>query len=72
IPEHKKRAFEYLGFKGEEIIQGRDVNKVETPLTVAELEKPQVLEEPGEPPEVYLGTSLVKTQLNVDPFFTTL
>ncbi|KAH9291178.1 hypothetical protein KI387_043631, partial [Taxus chinensis] len=72
IPEHKKRAFEYLGFKEEEIIQGRDVNKVEIPLTVTELEKPQVLEELGEPPEVYLGTSLVKSQLNVDPFFTTL
>ncbi|KAH9304017.1 hypothetical protein KI387_008421, partial [Taxus chinensis] len=36
------------------------------------LEHPQVLEELGEPPKVYLGTSLVKSQLNVDPFFTTL
>ncbi|KAH9318926.1 hypothetical protein KI387_020695 [Taxus chinensis] len=56
----------------EEIIQGKDVNKVETPLTVVVLEKPQVLEELGEPPKVYLGSSLVKSQLNVDPFFTTL
>ncbi|KAH9297479.1 hypothetical protein KI387_029161, partial [Taxus chinensis] len=51
IPEHKKRAFEYLGCKEEGILRGRDVNKVEIPLTVAELENPQVLEELGEPPE---------------------
>ncbi|KAH9295238.1 hypothetical protein KI387_038826 [Taxus chinensis] len=69
IPEHRSRAFKYLGFREEKVTQGRNV---ETPPTISELKKPQVLEEPGEPPEVYLGTSLVESQLNVDPFFTTL
>ncbi|KAH9294171.1 hypothetical protein KI387_040623, partial [Taxus chinensis] len=72
IPEHRNRAFKYLGFKEEKVTQGRNVNNVETPPTISELKKPQVLEELGEPPEVYLGTSLVESQLKVDPFFTTL
>ncbi|KAH9316058.1 hypothetical protein KI387_024685, partial [Taxus chinensis] len=72
IPEHKKRAFEYLGLKEEKVTQGKNVNNVEVPPAITELEKPQALEALGEPPEVYLGTSLVESQLNVDPFFTTL
>ncbi|KAH9289577.1 hypothetical protein KI387_033694, partial [Taxus chinensis] len=72
IPEHVKRAFDYLGFNEEMITQGINLNNTEIPPTIAELEKPKVIEELGEPPEVYIGTSLVKSQLNVDPFFTTL
>ncbi|KAH9297485.1 hypothetical protein KI387_029167, partial [Taxus chinensis] len=36
------------------------------------LETPPELEDLGEAHEVYLGTCLVDSQLNVDPFFTTL
>ncbi|KAH9307063.1 hypothetical protein KI387_011467, partial [Taxus chinensis] len=50
IPKHMKRAFEYLGLKEEKIAQGRNIYKVDTP-TISELEKPQVLEELGEPPK---------------------
>ncbi|KAH9298556.1 hypothetical protein KI387_030238, partial [Taxus chinensis] len=72
IPEHKKRAFEYLGLKEEKIIPSRNVNVVENPLqSIAGLETPPPMEDFGEAPEVYLGTSLVDSQLNVDPFFTT-
>ncbi|KAH9311177.1 hypothetical protein KI387_026212, partial [Taxus chinensis] len=51
IPEHKKRAFEYLGLKEENISLGRNVNIVENPLIIKELETPPALEELGEPPE---------------------
>ncbi|KAH9322899.1 hypothetical protein KI387_017538, partial [Taxus chinensis] len=51
ILEHKKRAFKYLGLKEENVTQGKNVNNVEVPPTIAELEKPQALEELGEPPE---------------------
>ncbi|KAH9290459.1 hypothetical protein KI387_034576, partial [Taxus chinensis] len=51
IPEHKKRAFEYLGLKEEKISLGRYVNIVETPLIIQKLETPLALEELGEPPE---------------------
>ncbi|KAH9315166.1 hypothetical protein KI387_023793 [Taxus chinensis] len=73
IPEHKKRAFEYLGLKEEKTTPGRNVNVVEIPpQIIVDLETPPVVEDLGETPEVYLGTSLVDSQLNVDPFFTTL
>lgn len=72
IPEHKKRAFEYLGLKEEKCIPRRNVNVVENHLqSVAGHETPPPMEDLGEAPEVYLGTSLVDSQLNVDPFFTT-
>ncbi|KAH9304506.1 hypothetical protein KI387_008910, partial [Taxus chinensis] len=72
IPKHKKRAFEYLGLNEERTALGRNVNIVENPLAIEESETPSASEELAEPPEVYLGTSLVDSQLNVDPFFTTL
>ncbi|KAH9303258.1 hypothetical protein KI387_014841, partial [Taxus chinensis] len=72
IPKHKKRALEYFGFKKEKSTQGRNVNIIETPTTIADLENPPALEELGEPPEVYFGKSLVESQLSVDQFFTTL
>lgn len=60
-----------MGFKEEKITQGKSVNNVEIPPIFVELEIPQVLEELGESSEVYLGTSLVESQLDVDPFLTT-
>ncbi|KAH9294932.1 hypothetical protein KI387_038520, partial [Taxus chinensis] len=52
IPEHKKRAFEYLGLKEEKSTPGKNVNIVETPPpTIADLETPPALEELGEAPE---------------------
>ncbi|KAH9291061.1 hypothetical protein KI387_044632, partial [Taxus chinensis] len=73
IPEHKKRAFEYLGLKEEKTTPSRNVNIVETPPQfITDLVTPPALEDLGEAPEVYLGTSLVDSQLNFDPFFTTL
>lgn len=61
IPEHKKREFEYLGMKEENTTLGRSVNNFKTRPTIVEVKKPQVLEELGEPLEVYLGTSLVES-----------
>ncbi|KAH9330524.1 hypothetical protein KI387_002632, partial [Taxus chinensis] len=40
IPEHKKRAFEYLGLKEERTALGRNVNIVETPPSIEKLEAP--------------------------------
>ncbi|KAH9297478.1 hypothetical protein KI387_029160, partial [Taxus chinensis] len=51
IPEHKKRAFEYLGLKEEKSTPGRNVNIVETPPIIEELETPPALKEVDEPPE---------------------
>ncbi|KAH9303231.1 hypothetical protein KI387_014814, partial [Taxus chinensis] len=72
IPKHKKRAFKYLGLKEEKSILGRNVNIVETPQIIVDSGTPRALEDLGEAPEVYFGTYLVESQLNVDPFFTTL
>ncbi|KAH9298392.1 hypothetical protein KI387_030074, partial [Taxus chinensis] len=72
IIEHKKRALEYLGLKEEKASVKRNVNVVESQLFIAKVGNTSALEEFGEPPEVYLGTSLVESQLSIDPFFTTL
>ncbi|KAH9312298.1 hypothetical protein KI387_027333, partial [Taxus chinensis] len=45
IPEHKKRAFEYLGLKEEKTALGKNVNIVETPPIIQELKTPTALEE---------------------------
>ncbi|KAH9299888.1 hypothetical protein KI387_044111 [Taxus chinensis] len=60
ILEHKKRAFEYLGLKEEKTTLGRNVNLVEIPPQIIfDLKKPLAVEDFGETPEVYLGTSMV-------------
>ncbi|KAH9293695.1 hypothetical protein KI387_041101, partial [Taxus chinensis] len=52
ILEHKKRAFEYLGLKEENITPGRNVNVVETPpQIIANLETPPAVEDLGETPQ---------------------
>ncbi|KAH9331968.1 hypothetical protein KI387_004076, partial [Taxus chinensis] len=52
IPEHKKRAFEYLGLKEEKTTTGRNVNVVEIPpQIIVNLETPQIVEDLGETPE---------------------
>ncbi|KAH9321414.1 hypothetical protein KI387_016053, partial [Taxus chinensis] len=52
IPEHKKRAFEYLGLKEEKTTPGRNVNVVEIPpQIIVDLETPPVVEDLGETPE---------------------
>ncbi|KAH9303131.1 hypothetical protein KI387_014714, partial [Taxus chinensis] len=52
IPEHKKRAFEYLGLKEEKITPSRNVNVVETPLQIITgLKTPPIMEDLGEAPE---------------------
>ncbi|KAH9321357.1 hypothetical protein KI387_015996, partial [Taxus chinensis] len=52
IPEHKKRAFEYLGLKEEKITPSKKVNIVETPpQIIADLETPLALDDLGETPE---------------------
>ncbi|KAH9312132.1 hypothetical protein KI387_027167, partial [Taxus chinensis] len=60
--------------KDDMVVKKRGTNNVVTPPSTTELEV-EIKEEPEnmeEPPEVYLGTSLVESQLDVDPFFTTL
>ncbi|KAH9321958.1 hypothetical protein KI387_016597, partial [Taxus chinensis] len=72
IPEHRKRAFEYLGLKEDVITQIKNVNSMDVPPISVELEVPKALEDLGESPKVYLGTSLVESHLDVDPFYNTL
>lgn len=45
IPEHRKMAFEYLGFKEKMITQGKNVNGVDVPPIIIEMEVPQALKE---------------------------
>ncbi|KAH9312475.1 hypothetical protein KI387_027510, partial [Taxus chinensis] len=48
IREHRKRPLEYLGFKEENITQGKSVNNIEVPPIIVESKIPQALEELGE------------------------
>ncbi|KAH9293325.1 hypothetical protein KI387_041471, partial [Taxus chinensis] len=53
IPEHKKRAFEYLGLKEDKITPSKNVNVVKTPLQIiAGLETPPLaVEDLGDTPK---------------------
>ncbi|KAH9308246.1 hypothetical protein KI387_036157, partial [Taxus chinensis] len=51
IPKNRKRSFKYLGFKEELIPPSKNVNSVDTPPFIAELEVTKALEELGESPE---------------------
>ncbi|KAH9317223.1 hypothetical protein KI387_018992, partial [Taxus chinensis] len=52
IPEHKKRAFEYVGLKEEKNTPGKNIHAVEIPpQIIADLEIPPGVEDLGETPE---------------------